>query len=426
MSWREQVDLGPGLVWLLAGDGRMILVAGILLSVAMALWLVLRTQRKKALGAPGETGDDASEADSGLAPLPEDRIVPLGSRGFLLLVVALAAGVWITGYVLAGPDRKAFLAAREWQFQPFYIAAHLVTLRLFVSVFTRNFRHGIARLDAPMDELLAGMHRVLGLPGALSAALVALPFCLSDWLYLNGPRYERLTASAPLQAIDYMMWAIWCAEWLINAFIWMILVGFLYKNVRTLRRFRFRSPIELVLQEKHYRPFLRMSSQGATVVLGFWLMSVLYISYTGGAVTDYMGLIITGLLLVIGFVVPWVLLRRKVSRSIAEEQVRLQAGLAHRAEVGTTAGTTGAAPALAPSLQSLAERLDYVATLLRLTHLDRLRGSIGRAEARAVAIRLLAPAATVAWQLSQSYKPLLDQLNRSLQTLLARLSVLIG
>lgn len=429
MGLRDQLELALEALLSVIGSSRWTVpIAGIVLLMLLGLGFgrQLGLRKRAAADRAGQTtaadpgSNDDDRADD-ITPAFEDRMLPLGRWGFLVLVVAVAAGLWIAGYSTVG-DKTVFLAAKEWQFQPFYIAAHLITLRLFVTLFTRNYRAGLTHLDAPVDEALAGMHRILGPIGAACAALVAAPFCVSDFRYLNGPKYEKLDPTAPLQAIDYLMWSIWTAEWFLNAFIWVILIGFLVRNVRTLNTYAFKAPIEVVLHEKHYRPFLRMSSQGATVVLGFGVMTVLYISYTGGAVTDYLGLGITGILLVVGFLVPWLLLRRKVRQAVTDEQGRIQQAL-----VTGAALPAQAAAAVTPyDLESLARKLDYVVSHLRITHLERLHLRLGATEARAVAIRLLAPAATIAWQVSQNYKPVADGLNRILQPLLARLSSLSG
>jgi hypothetical protein len=430
MSWLEQV--GPALDSVqrsMPAEGWAILLAGIVVSLVLVLVLMWRRRRSDIddlpalageAGLAGETGDDALED---MTPAPADRLVPLGRIGFLVLVIAVSASCWTVGYLLA-TDKVAFLAAKEWQFQPFYIAAHLVTLRLFVAVFARNFRLGITWFDVQTDKVLTGMHRILGPVGAAAALLIALPFCISDYRYLNSERYEKLDPKALLGAIDHLMWGIWCMEWFLNAFIWVILAGFLVKNVHVLQTSHFVAPIERVLQEKHYRPFLRMSSQGASVVLGFGIMTVLYIGYTGGAVTDYMGLGITGTLLIIGFLVPWFMLKRKVRHAVEAEQNRLQISLGQSA-----AALSGADAGLARTSiegQLLSQRLDYVVSLMRMTHLEGLHRKVGATEARAVAIRLLAPAATIGWQLLQNYKPAAEQISRFLKFLVARLAAMAG
>jgi hypothetical protein len=422
MGLRDRIEVVfVGLLDVLGPYGLLVLAAALALTLALILGATLR-RRVADESRPArtvtliETSGDAGLDD--LTPEPEDRMLPLGRFGFLVLVVALAAGCWTLGFFLA-KDKSAFLGSREWHFQPFYIAAHLATLRLFVALFTRNYRQGIANMNAPAEQALAGMHRILGPLGALWAFVIALPFCASDYRYLHGPKYEKLDPSASIQAIDYTMWGIWCVEWFLNAFIWVILAGFLLRNVRTLRDYQFVAPIEIVLQDKHYRPFLRMSSQGAGVVFGFGIMTALYITYTGGNITDYLGLIVTGVLLVVGFLVPWFLLRRNVRAAVEVEQRRLQDSMNH--DGSTLVHALGTRSAAEPDLRGVSERLDYVVSHLRISHLERLHLKLGATEARAVAIRLLAPAATVGWQLAQNYKPVIEQFGRILQPVISRI-----
>ena len=84
---------------------------------------------------------------------------------------------------------------------------------------------------------------------------------------IASDRYEKLSEDQALHAIDYLMWSIWCAEWLINAMIWVTLAGFLAMSYRALSTRRFRAPIATVVHDKLYRPFLQMSSQGASILL---------------------------------------------------------------------------------------------------------------------------------------------------------------
>lgn len=426
MNWRDQLEpFVDAALKTFSADSLAVLIAGAMLFAMLLAGLMWRRRRTKEDDGPdaGMSGTYVSHSDlRDLTPDPADRMLPLGRLGFLALVVVVSLACWSTGYTLAS-DKVKFLQSKEWQFQPFYVAAHLVTLRLFVAVYARNYRQGIAWLNVPADQALASMHRFLGPLGAGLALLIAVPFAASDFRYLHGDRYERLDQSAPIQGIDYVMWGIWCTEWFLNAFIWVILVGFLWRNVRTLTDHQFTAPIERVLQEKHYRPFLRMSSQGASVVLGFGLMTVLYIGYTGGAITDYMGLAITASLLVIGFLVPWSVLRGKVRRSVEMEQGRLHAAL------GTMSAMTPLVPdgaSKAEDLGALTQRLDYAVSLLRLGYLEGLHLKLGATEARALTIRLLAPAVTIAWQLLQNHKPVVEQINRLLQPLLARLGLPLG
>jgi hypothetical protein len=48
------------------------------------------------------------------------------------------------------------------------------------------------------------------------------------------------------------------------------------------------------------------------------------------------------------------------------------------------------------------QRLEEALAIFRITHLEQLKLNLGRAEARAIAIRLVAPFVGVAWQLTQN------------------------
>jgi hypothetical protein len=153
-----------------------------------------------------------------------------------------------------------------------------------------------------------------------------------------------------------------------------------------------------------------MSAQGATIVVGFSLCTVAYIWLTGGEITDYLGLTITGLLLAIGFVPPWLLLNARVTNALTEKQAELRRALTRaggpaRVEQGLTA----------PTDVPIERRLDEIQLLLRLFHLDGLYRTLGMTEAKTMMVRLLAPVLTVGWHASQSS----NSLTQKMQTLLS-------
>ena len=347
----------------------------------------------------------------GISLAPIDRVFPRQPAQFLMLVALVSSSSWLVGYLLA-PDIAHFRASREWLFQPFYIAAHLIALRLFINVFTRNYASGVAHLDVSKPQALRGVRTMLGGYGVLAAALIALPFCYFDFRYLFSPRYARMGQDDVVRAVDYLMWGIWSLEWFINAFIWVLLVGFMVKNCLTIRTHPFRAPIHVVLNDKLYRPFLQMSSQGSTVLLGFSCVTVIYLYYTGGELTDYLGLGITVALLVIGFVPPWLMLREKVAEAVRSETISLQ----HDAGLVASGRMLGSASSQSPAADApLEKRLAEALALLRLWHLQNLYGNLGQTEAKAIVFRLLAPAATIGWQLANTYGDMTKKLARMLQ-----------
>ena len=306
---------------------------------------------------------------------------------FVVLALGSALLLWAVALVLSD-DSKRFLAAREWQAQPLYLAAHLIALRLFASIFAHNYLEGVQRLKQPEAEARLAVATLLGPLALLAAMLIAMPFCLSDLRHFLGT-YEKLSGSVTPSAVDWLMYAIWCLEWTINALIWVILCGALVLNVRSIRGHDFRAPIYDVLVERHYRPFLRMGVQGASVTLAFGVATLLYILHAGGELTDYLGLGITVGLLAASFVPPWLALRRKVNAAVTREMSTLQMRV-------RDAGAIDADASL-PSLAEIDTRQRNMQALLRLLHLDRLHQNVGQREATAVLLRLLAPAMTIGW-----------------------------
>lgn len=409
MDWQQRLsalavpmaEVSPAQWLAIAATAALILVLVVLVAQSQRH----RRLREELDGYISERRPDAGAEKPGQSPLdgismsPIDRVFPRKPGPFLILVGIIASGTWLVGYLLA-PDVAHFRASKEWLFQPFYIAAHLVALRLFINVFTRNYAAGVAHLQVSRGQALRGVRTILGPYGVLAAAVIALPFCFFDFQYLFTERYSRMGQDDIVRPVDYLMWGIWSLEWFVNAFIWVLFVGFMVKNTNTIREHPFRAPIHVVLHDKLYRPFLQMSAQGSTVMLGFSCVTVAYLIYTGGELTDYLGLGITVALLVFGFIPPWLMLRRKVDRAVAAETISLQQGaglipLNAAASLGLAEDRVGE--------RSLDARLGEVHALLRIWHLQNLYGNLGQTEAKAIMFRLMAPAATIGWQVAQNY-----------------------
>jgi hypothetical protein len=324
------------------------------------------------------------------------NILPARPRPFLLMVAAISAACWGLGYLMAA-DRARFLETHEWQAQPFFLAAHFIALRLFLAVYARNFLTGAVYLDLSASAALARVRRLLGPPGVLIAVLVAAPFCVKDLLLLSSDKYASAAfgPDGTLGGTDYLMAMIWCVEWLLNAYIWVLLAGFLVLTMRTLLAYPFRDPVEVILHQKQYRPFLTMSSQGASILLAFGLVNGAYIWYTSGEITDYIGLAITIVLLVLGFVPPWLKIKKSMDGMIQAEIYRLRECLiasgAGRRVDGASGGETD--DPQAPSTQ-----LSDAVAMLRIDYLDRLQQDLGRAEGKAILLKLLAPMSAIVWK----------------------------
>jgi len=427
MDWRAEFAVVLGHTYRLAG-GPLVAIGASCISVMLLLALLIlaarhaRLTRLLAAQAPRAeelTATLAPAPQNALIPTPIDGILPGSTVAFYLWVVGLSMGCWLVGLALA-PSVSRFLQSSEWHVQPAYLAVHLIALRQFVGLCARKFAAGTAQLDMSVERITKGIRRVLGVRGGLLAVAIAVPFCQLDYLYLVSDRYEKLGEDQTLYAIDYMMWGIWCAEWLVNAFIWVTLAGFIALSYRALRTCSFRAPIAEVVQEKLYRPFLQMSSQGASIVLGFACAAAFYIWYAGGAVSDFLGLGITGLLLVAGFVPLWLLLNAKVKRTVRDEIGALQRSSLARFAGEKVLGVS----ATNEKARSVEERLDEVLALMRAWQLERLQLDLGRTEAQALAIRLAAPAATAGWQVYSNLQGILGKVTQAIGLIFSTLAKL--
>jgi hypothetical protein len=324
-----------------------------------------------------------------------DRLLPARPVPFVLAVLAIAGAFWAAGWALAA-DRARLLASREWLVQPLYLAVHLLLLRLFVNAYATNYELGCAALDVAPAETAKRMRAAVGLRSVLVACLVAVPFVWVDVAYLGEEEYlatEALGTAGALGAADWLLLALWALEWVVNAYVWVLILGFLVATVHVLRRHPFRDPVEQVLRERQYRPFLLMNAQGASLTLGFAMASAGYVWVARGAASDYVGLWVTGGLVFLAFVPPWMLLKSRVGAVVDADARRLgervQRGAAALEEDGLRPATT---------LAEVAARVDLTLAIVRIEHLRRVHEELGKSEAQATVLRLLVPALTGAWK----------------------------
>jgi hypothetical protein len=406
MDWqaglRSALDTVAGLQppWWMAPASTF--VAAVLLLVLLATVIHnLRLRRElagfaggTAAASPAIAAADRLQAISlsgeGLAVI--DRWLPRRPRRFLLVVIFLVAGCWVLGLALA-TDWRAFLASREWRAQPLYLAAHLITLRLFATAFVRSFLAGICHLEIGEAAARHRMWLVLGPVGGAVAAVLAVPFCVFDYGVLGDPTAHESMGPAA----DLLVFAMWCAEWLLMAFIWVMVAGYMLVIHWAVSQHRFRAVIEVVLHERQYRPFLQMSVQGATLVLGLWIVNLAYVWYCRGELSDYAGAGITLVLVVIGFLPPLLVLRAKVARAVQDEMASLRR---HLDRLITHEDARPSAAAARP----LEERLDEALVLLRISYLEKLYTELGQSEAMDIVVKLVVPITTVVWYGYKYYK----------------------
>jgi hypothetical protein len=412
MDWRaylasllEAIERVPAPKWL----GVVAIGAAALLLAALILAWVRNFRLRYRLAEHEERANVQAPPLPGVAspaPTPDDvkrpfidRIFPRRPRTLLTLVAAIALASWVAGIYLAN-DKAAFLGESEWQAQPLYLAVHIIAIRMFFAAFVRHFTAGTRHLQMSPENAGRLMRFIVGPLGALIAFAVALPFCIYD--YYQSYLLKTATADGLGAGADRLLLGLWCIEWFLTAFIWVMLVGFAVLTHWAIGRHDFRDPIAVVLHDRQYRPFLQMSARGATIVLGFWVANVLYVLYTGGLASDYLGVAISLGLLLVGFGPPLWHLRRKVKRAVDRELASLRGRLGAaltRDRLNPPAG----APASAHGIDAY---VDEVLVTQRISYLEQLYSNLGHSEAMDILIKLVVPVATVTWYLIKYTKGL--------------------
>ena len=323
-----------------------------------------------------------------------DRRLPKRPLPFVAVAIAIPLVVWVAGLLLA-PDKSRFLHSRDWLSQPLYFTVHLVVLRLFVTTYSHHFLAGVANLEPAAAAVKGLMKRLLGPAGIAVAVVVAIPFIWVDIAHLSGREFlegpDSQGSLGHVATSDHLLGFLWSVEWVINAYVWVLLAGFALLTIHTVEKYKFSAPLETMLHEQHYRPFLRMSAQGASILLAYTAATAAYIWLSRGTTIDYVRLWVTAGLLLFSFVPPWVRLKGRVAKSVREETHRLAAQVfAARRKVEEV--DDGLPPV---TMEELGARVDVVLAILQLEHLERLYRDLGKSEGQAILIRLLAPLSTV-------------------------------
>src|SRR5207237_8558240 len=113
-----------------------------------------------------------------------DRVLPRKPWPFVATGLGIAIALWALGGALAG-DRARWLASREWQVQPLYLAMHLALVRMFVTSYTANFLAGCAYLRIDEADVRRRVRRAVGWRTLAIAAVVAAPLVALDVTWIT-------------------------------------------------------------------------------------------------------------------------------------------------------------------------------------------------------------------------------------------------
>ena len=94
-----------------------------------------------------------------------------------------------------------------------------------------------------------------------------------------------------------------------------------------------------------------------------------------------------------GFVPAWARLKGSLGDVVAQETRRLDDDIA-----AGEAALDGEGRALARTIPDLAREVRVMRSILRVEHLQRLHGELGKSEAQAVVLRLVAPVLTILYR----------------------------
>jgi hypothetical protein len=182
-----------------------------------------------------------------------------------LLFLSISLGIWLIGLAIA-VDKTALWESKEWHVQPLLFARNLFAAWIFVLPITKLFHRALSAMEGPKEKILNWTTLVLGPKGLIGAVLLSLPFqYMVTNSYLKG-EYDKffIKSESSIAIVDLWMMAVWGIEWIINSFIWFILIGFIGFTISAMKLCAFKGRIEEVLIYERYKPFLLLIVQGSS------------------------------------------------------------------------------------------------------------------------------------------------------------------
>jgi hypothetical protein len=133
-------------------------------------------------------------------------------------------------------------------------------------------------------------------------------------------------------------------------------------------------------------------------------MNVVYGWATGAEITDYIGVAITLVLLIVGFIPPWMQLTHKMDRIVKGEMADLRRRLAASEMLSPASAGAAAGAAATQGTGDLQARLDEALVMLRISYLERLHSDLGNMEAWSIVMKMGVPAITVIYYLIHIFR----------------------
>lgn len=283
-----------------------------------------------------------------------DRILPKSPGGLIAAAIVLPSIWFAIGYAITD-DRSAYLVAGDTRWQLWFVALHIVTLRVMASLWTRGLEPALAGLGISPERRAriraGGLGHWANLMALVCGALwIARDTYMSfhgtvdydDTVFGVNPTFSTFCDPNMWDYCDLghqirtMMMIVWHLEWVIFGYLLWLQIWSLFAIPRAIKKTDFKPHLGRLLIHDEYRDFFTLISKTATITLVFSLGNLLFLYLTdelfprevvvidgfGDVVeqmSDLLSIAALFLLIIAGLFLYLVALRKSLTRAVNEK-----------------------------------------------------------------------------------------------------------
>ena len=218
-----------------------------------------------------------------------DRAMPRAPGPFLAAALLVPVAWFAIGLALTD-DRAAYVATPDVKYQLWFLALHLITMRVMSSLWRRGLAPALDGLGIAAGERRRVEAAALGRWANAGALAAAAYFIARDTYMAIHPGPSGLNAfddpdmwnfGALGHGVRTMMLVAWHLEWVIFGYLLWLQLSTMVTLGRAMRRTDFEPRLGRLLVHDEYRAFFTLLSKTATLSMVFALGNLLFVYLTG-------------------------------------------------------------------------------------------------------------------------------------------------
>lgn len=218
-----------------------------------------------------------------------DRALPRSPAGLIAAAVIVPA-VWFAIGLAITDDRSAYIATPDVKYQLWFLALHIIVVRMVASLWMRGLVPAMTALHVDPAQVARVEAGAVGTWANLGAILAGGYFIARDTYMAFHAGPSGLNAfddpdmwgfTALGHQIRTLMLIAWHLEWVMFGYLLALQIWALYAVTRAFRRTDFTPHLATILVRDEYRGFLALMSKTATLSLVFALGNLGFIALTG-------------------------------------------------------------------------------------------------------------------------------------------------